>query len=78
MSKPIFNPQRMEIARMRRRIPRRELARLVGVRPSKLARWRAELEEPTARQVRRIATTLDWPLAWFYGDDIDEVPSNIL
>ena len=67
----IFNPQRMEIARMRRMVSRRDLARRIGVRPCKLARWRHELSEPTAEQVEDIATALDWPEGFFYGEDID-------
>lgn len=71
MSAEIFNPQRMEIARMRRMLTRRELAIRIGVRPRSLARWIHCLSEPKPEHVDSLARVLDWPRAFFFGDDLD-------
>lgn len=66
-----FNPQRMEIARMRRMLSPRDLAAWINVTPTRMARWRAGLSEPTPAEITRISTALEWPRAFFFGPDLD-------
>lgn len=68
----IFNPQRMEIARKRRMLTRRELALRIGVRPRTMERWCAVLSEPKPENIKALAKVLRWPKGFFFGDDIGE------
>lgn len=65
-----FNPQRMEIARMRRMLGRRDLAKRIGVKPQTVSRWCHSLSVPSTKQVRVLAAVLEWPIGFFYGPDL--------
>lgn len=72
----IFNPQRMEIARARRMLTRRQLALKINVRPCTLMQWVKCLAEPTDTEVTAIAQALEWPKEFFFGHEID-TPESI-
>ena len=72
----MFNPARLATARERRAITKSALAQMSDL---SLARFRKlELGDfiPTADCAQMLADNLDFPIAFFYGDDLLEVPTE--
>ena len=72
----MFNPSRLELARRRRGITKRALAEATGISVRSLAGYHRAEREPDASVVEKLATTLQFPSAFFYGDTLDEPPSD--
>lgn len=74
MSGALFNPTRLVCARHRRGMTRWELAGGLGL-PSVAALGRIERGEkdPGDEMVERIAAVLNWPVGFFYRDDLPEL-----
>jgi len=69
----MFSGQRMSLARKRRRLTSRGFAQLVGMSPVTVTRLEGGKNEPAPETVDAIATALQFPHEFFFGDDIDEV-----
>jgi Zn-dependent peptidase ImmA (M78 family)/transcriptional regulator with XRE-family HTH domain len=68
---PEFNPHRLRLARERRALTKEALAGLCGVSRRAVSDWEAgRVENPPVEQ---IAVVLDFPEAFFYMEDLDEV-----
>ncbi|RST31681.1 ImmA/IrrE family metallo-endopeptidase [Sphingomonas ginkgonis] len=65
----MFNPKRLALARMRRRLTARALAEATGLTPDTLSRLEKGHRSPDAMTVERLSTALNYPLAFFYADD---------
>ena len=68
----MFNPSRLTLARKRRRLTGRELANLAGITPehiSRIEQGKAENIEETT--VEALAEALQFPIGFFFGEDID-------
>jgi Zn-dependent peptidase ImmA (M78 family) len=63
----------MVIARHRRRMSSRGLAEAVGLTPVHLSRLENDHHEPEDDTISAIAKVLGFPVAFFYGDEIDPV-----
>jgi Zn-dependent peptidase ImmA (M78 family)/DNA-binding XRE family transcriptional regulator len=69
----MFNPQRLSIARKRRRLSSKAFADLIGMSPVTVTRLEKANNEPEASTVDLIAKALGFPREFFFGDDIDEI-----
>ena len=68
----MFNPNRLALARKRQKLTQKALAKIAGVSPVTLSRWGAEANEPEPEKVALVANALGYPVAFFYGDDLDD------
>jgi Zn-dependent peptidase ImmA (M78 family)/DNA-binding XRE family transcriptional regulator len=67
-----FNPSRLSIARKRRVLNKTTLAKQIDVDLRTIARWEKCECEPTPENVDALVRVLNFPRAFFYGDDIEE------
>lgn len=72
----MFNPKRLSLARKRRRLTAKRFAELLGMSPVTVSRLERASNEPEEATVAAIGRVLEFPTAFFYGDDIDELPSQ--
>jgi Zn-dependent peptidase ImmA (M78 family)/DNA-binding XRE family transcriptional regulator len=68
-----FNPNRLILARKRRRLTSKELADLIGVSPVTVSRLESANNPPDPATVDAFVRVLRFPREFFYGDDIDEL-----
>ena len=68
-----FNPTRFTVAQKRRRMKRGELARRSGISEVTISRLTRNLFEPDPSTVSAIALALDYPVSFFYSDDLEEL-----
>lgn len=71
-----LTPSRLAVARQRRRMSYVGLAELLNVTPRTVARWEKGEVSPDESMVLQLAAILDFPEAFLYGDDIDELPAD--
>jgi Zn-dependent peptidase ImmA (M78 family)/DNA-binding XRE family transcriptional regulator len=71
-----YNPARLELAMDRRRLTARALAELAGVTTVSLSQIKTGKQVPLEATAQRIAEALAYPLAFFYGTDIDTLPAE--
>jgi Zn-dependent peptidase ImmA (M78 family) len=69
---PGFKPSRLVVARKRRGITKKHLAEAAEVSTRVLSDYESAMFEPTAATLERIADVLEFPVAFFGGDDVDE------
>lgn len=67
-----FNPSRFAVARKRRGLTRAEVAAKLGVTPRAVTGYELGENSPRSEVLHRIPSVLGFPLAFFYGDDLDE------
>jgi Zn-dependent peptidase ImmA (M78 family)/DNA-binding XRE family transcriptional regulator len=67
-----FNPRRLDLARRRRALSQTDLADLVGIDRRTLFGYDAGEFLPSDRVLELIASKLDFPLSFFFGEDIDQ------
>lgn len=72
----IFNPQRLTLARKRRRMTARLLASLINVSPITISRLENGVNEPEAGTIEAIAEALNFPVAFFYAEEVEELPAK--
>ncbi|MDO9579296.1 MAG: XRE family transcriptional regulator [Bacteroidales bacterium] len=70
----MFNSQRFSLARRRRGMKKRELANKVGVTERSVSSYENGTQVPESCTLQRIAEALNFPEAFFFGDD-PEVPT---
>lgn len=70
----MFNKKRFTLARERRGMKKRELAKRIGVSEKSVANYEAGDQEPEAGTLKKISETLRFPNEFFFGDDL-EVPT---
>lgn len=71
-----FNPQRLAIVRKRRRLTSKALADLIGSSPVTISRLENGNNEPEEQTLDAIAKALEFPRAFFLGDDCDELTTE--
>ena len=69
----MFNPNRLRLARKRRRLTSKRLAELADITPVTLSRIEKGLNEPSDETLTALAEALNYSIEFFEGDDIDEV-----
>lgn len=67
-----FNPTRLDLARRRRGFTKGKLADEAGVSTRILTAYERGDREPSEQTVTKLATTLNFPVTFFNGDDIEE------
>jgi Predicted Zn peptidase len=72
--RPEFNPHKLRFARERRSLTKEALAQLCGVSRRAVTDWESgNVDSPP---MERISGALDFPVSFFYGEDIEEVALN--
>ena len=70
--KIMFTPGRLSLARKRRRLTKKELAKTLGVTPHTVLRYESGDITPPDEVVAKFAKILAFPIGFFYSDEIDE------
>ena len=69
VSGPMFNPARLSLARITRRLTAKALADKAGLVPDTISRLENGLHPPDAATVARLAASLEFPASFFERDD---------
>ena len=69
----MFNPDRLRIARKRRRMSSKQLAERTGLTAVTITRLEKFRNEPEPETVQALVKALDFPREFFFGPDIDEL-----
>jgi Zn-dependent peptidase ImmA (M78 family)/DNA-binding XRE family transcriptional regulator len=72
----MFNPQRLSLARKRRRLSSKGFAELIGMSPVTVTRLEKANNEPEPETVDLIAKKLGFPREFFFGNDIDDLAKD--
>ena len=72
----MFNPRRLSIARKRRRLTERALARKSGLVPDTISRLENGFRLPDEQTVAKLANALDFPVSFFGQDEPEEVGAS--
>jgi Zn-dependent peptidase ImmA (M78 family)/DNA-binding XRE family transcriptional regulator len=74
----MFNPTRLTLARKRRGLTKKELAGLVGITTRSLTAYEADEYPPADDTLEKLAHALEFPAAFFSGDNLDEPDESIV
>jgi Zn-dependent peptidase ImmA (M78 family)/DNA-binding XRE family transcriptional regulator len=69
--KHMFTPSRLTLARERRRLTKKALAKVAGVTAHTVLRWESGESAPWLDEVCRLSQILDFPQEFFFEPDID-------
>lgn len=69
----MFNPQRLKLARRRRKLSGKELAERINVSQVTISRLEKGINNPESETLQAISKELDFPKEFFFGSDIDEL-----
>jgi transcriptional regulator with XRE-family HTH domain len=69
----MFNPQRLSLARKRRKHTKKSLAEAIGVTPLTLTRLEAGENQPEEETINKLSAELKFPVPFFFGDDIEGI-----
>ncbi|MGB3754341.1 MAG: XRE family transcriptional regulator [Parerythrobacter sp.] len=72
----MFNPQRLTLARKRRKMTARALAGLIDVSPITISRLENGVNEPEEETVNALADALDFPRTFFFATELEELPAD--
>jgi len=72
----VFNHKRLSLARKRRRLTGKVLAERTGLSPITISRLENNENEPDEETVIRLAEALNYPTAFFSGDDLEDIDTN--
>lgn len=72
----MFNPQRLILGRKRRKLTARALASMIGVSPITISRLENGANEPENETIDALARALDFPQAFFFAEEFDELPAE--
>ena len=72
----MFNPAKLVLARKRRKLTAKSLAERAGLSAVNLSRIEKGHVEPEPRTVEALGRALAYPTSFFYGGDIEELPSE--
>lgn len=72
----MFNPQKLTLARKRRRLSSKDLAKLIDVSPVTISRLEKANNNPDPETLDALAKALRFPKAFFFGDDIDDLTKD--
>jgi Zn-dependent peptidase ImmA (M78 family)/DNA-binding XRE family transcriptional regulator len=68
----MFTPTRLSLARKRRRLTKKGLAKVLGVTPYTVLRYESGEIEPPREAVEKISHIVSFPVEFFYSDEVDE------
>jgi Zn-dependent peptidase ImmA (M78 family)/DNA-binding XRE family transcriptional regulator len=73
-----LTPSRLVLARQRRGLTRVALARESGVSERSLQGYETGTQQPSQETIRRLATALGFPAAFFFASDVEEIPTDAI
>ncbi|WP_029528505.1 helix-turn-helix domain-containing protein [Polaromonas glacialis] len=73
----MFNPKRFSLARRRRGLTKREIAESIGVSERSVSAYEKGDQEPEPSNVQRMTKALNFPRAFFYAADPEELTMGI-
>ena len=73
----LFNPSRLSLARKRRGLTMTKLAAVIGVEPRSVSAYEKGEFGPDDDRLASLALALRFPVAFFFGDDLDEPTPDI-
>lgn len=73
----MFNAKRFSLARRRRGMTKREIAERVGVSERSVSAYEKGDQEPEPSNVQRIAAVLEFPEAFFFAGDPEELTEGV-
>ena len=68
----MFNGSRLRLARCRSKLTQRQLAQAAGLSSVSVNLYESRSQEPESDNLQRLASILNYPVDFFYGDDLDE------
>lgn len=72
----MFNPERLELARKRRRLTAKSLAEKAGIAPVTLSRIVNRQQMPDESTVAALVAALEYPTGFFFQDDVDPIDAS--
>lgn len=72
----MFNHRRLNLARKRRRLTSKELAKKAGLSPVTVTRIERANNEPDPESIEKLSGALKFPKEFFLGDDFDELSKD--
>lgn len=74
----LFNPERLKIARLRRKMSFKTLAELSGLTTKTLSKYENDgiKNPPTPESMTKVAKALQYPVSFFYQDEIDTLSTE--
>jgi len=72
----MFNPKRLSLARMRRRLTAKALAELTGLAADTISRLEKGSNQPDDLTVAKLARGLGFPVDFFYGRDPEDIDTR--
>ena len=73
----MFNNTRFALARKRRGLTKRALAKEVGVTDRSITAYESGQTVPESQTVEKIANALRFPVEFFFADDVEELPVEV-
>lgn len=73
----MFNNTRFALARKRRGLTKRALAKEVGVTDRSITAYESGQTMPESQTVEKIASALRFPVEFFFADDVEELPVEV-
>jgi Zn-dependent peptidase ImmA (M78 family)/DNA-binding XRE family transcriptional regulator len=67
----MFTPSRLTVARMRRRLSKKDLAEAITLTPHAIFRYESGENIPTLQVIQRLARALEFPVDFFFDPEID-------
>ena len=68
-----FNSRRLELARQRRSLTKKALAEAIGMTTRTVSEYESGRSEPPALTLKKIVQVLNYPEAFFFGEDIEKI-----
>lgn len=73
----MFNNTRFALARKRRGLTKRALAKEVGVTDRSITAYESGQTAPESQTIEKIANALRFPVEFFFADDVEELPVEV-
>jgi Zn-dependent peptidase ImmA (M78 family)/DNA-binding XRE family transcriptional regulator len=71
-----FNPERLSLARMRRRLTAKALAEKAGLSPETIARLEKGSNTPDESTIQRLSTCLGYPRSFFFDNAVEDIDTG--
>lgn len=71
-----FNPKRLTMARMRRRLTAKSLAEMAQLSADTIGRLEKGAHEPDEDTIRRLSRSLQYPTSFFFDHEVEEIDTD--
>jgi transcriptional regulator with XRE-family HTH domain len=76
MTAQVFHAERLTLARQWRALNFTALAKKAGLTPQTASAYERSTSTPSPAIVQRVADELEFPVAFFYAETVNEVPED--